>query len=304
MESVRDILTEIGYSVMDAGKTLRANPLYRDSGSKTVLCINKADGRWYDFKECVGGSLEDLVRLTLKLKTLDDAKKWLTDKVSNPDLLIRKDEKPEIESHKVFAHESLTRLSYDHSYWVKRGISEEILKEYEGGVAMTGKMSFRYVFPVFNSYNEIVGFSGRDLTNTQKSKWKHIGSKSKWVYPFKVHGKDIRETGSVILVESIGDMLALKEAGISNTLVTFGLDVSSAVIKALLKVDASKIVIAFNNDGIRGAGNRAAAKASDSLSNYFDSTQVEIKLPQKKDFGEMSRAEIGEWFHSETFFTL
>jgi len=78
--------------------------------------------------------------------------------------------------------------------------------------------------------------------------------------------------------------------------VTFGLDLSSKVISYLLKVDIDKIIISFNNDSDKNdAGNEAAKEAYKKLINYFDSKQITVKLPSKKDFGEMTKQEIIQW---------
>ena len=91
-------------------------------------------------------------------------------------------------------------------------------------------------------------------------------------------------------------MLSLWEAGVKNVIVTFGLDLSSNVINFLLKIDVDKINISFNNDSENNsAGNLAAQSAYSKLINFFDSNQISIKLPSKKDFGEMTKEEILQW---------
>ncbi len=61
-DRIREILTDIGYSLSDQGKYFRTKPLYRDSSSSTVLSIRKSDGVWKDFRQDIGGSLEDCRR--------------------------------------------------------------------------------------------------------------------------------------------------------------------------------------------------------------------------------------------------
>ena len=78
MDSVRDILVNLGYHLVDSGKDYRTKPLYRDSSSNTVLSINKGTGRWIDFKEQRFGTLEELIRLTLKLEDISQAKLYLS----------------------------------------------------------------------------------------------------------------------------------------------------------------------------------------------------------------------------------
>ena len=57
-----------------------------------------------------------------------------------------------------------------HEYWVGRGISEQTLTHFEGGVVYEGKMKNRYVFPIFDYKKNLVGVSGRDLVNDPNSK--------------------------------------------------------------------------------------------------------------------------------------
>ena len=146
---------------------------------------------------------------------------------------------------------------------------------------------------------ELVGISGRDITanpSERRPKWKHLGDKSTWKYPVQANSKIIRSKQEVILVESIGDMLSLWGAGVKNIIVTFGLQVSSEILNLLLRIDAKKIFISFNNDeDNNSAGNEAALKAERKLVKFFDKRQVKISLPTLKDFGEMDKQQILEW---------
>lgn len=296
MESVKSVLHEMGYVLIDKGTNYRSRPIYRDSDSADVLSIEKNTGRWYDFKERVGGSLEDLVKITLKLSNSNEVKDWLSKK----SITINSTEevKPVIEEPKTYPKEYLTKLLPEHEYWTNRGVSLETLNTFRGGYVKTGKMAARYVFPIFDSKEEIVGFAGRDTINNleDRPKWKLLGRKTNWCYPLLINKNIIKEEKHVYLVESIGDMLSLWDAGVKNVIVTFGLDLSSKVINYLLKIDIDKIVISFNNDSDKNdAGNEAAKEAYKKLINYFDSKQITVKLPSKKDFGEMTKQEIIQW---------
>ena len=68
MDYIRDILSEIGYNLQDYGKEYRARPIYRNSDNNTVLRIRKENGSWTDFKHSVGGSFEELIKISLNLK--------------------------------------------------------------------------------------------------------------------------------------------------------------------------------------------------------------------------------------------
>jgi hypothetical protein len=305
-ESVRKILQDIGYVLTDNGREFRTKPLYRDSDNDNVLRIWKNSGQWVDFKENKSGSLEELIRLTLKLKTIDEAKQWIGSKgiVSNAEEI----EKPKALTSQVqyFDKSLLLKLAKNDDYWNNRGISSSTLAPFCGGLASTGKMYNRYTFPIFDNKDNIIGFSGRDVAPFSlegRPKWKHIGDKKEWVYPLKVNLQDIRSCKKVILVESIGDMLALRENGISNSVVTFGLNISAKIIYSLIALNPDKIIVAFNNDSDNnGAGNEAAVAAKNKLLNYFDKSQVSINLPLgAKDFGDLNlfdKSKILEWYET------
>ena len=291
MHDIKDILTNIGYTLFDSGKEYRAKPLYRDSSSNNVLCIKKDTGRWIDFKENRYGNLEELVQITLNLKDLNEAKTYIS---SNFVLKLPKADKEKLKSPSTFKKENLKHLVDDYSYWKNRGVSSDTLKLFESGVMRSGKMKDRYVFPVFDRRNNFIGAAGRDITGNQSLKWKLLGEKRFWAYPLKYNLKHIQREKRVYLVESIGDMLALWESGIKNSIVTFGLSVTPKIKQILMIIDPIKIFISFNND-VNQAGNAAAKKAYDNLSRQFDFSQLEIKLPPKNDFGCMTSEEILTW---------
>jgi hypothetical protein len=293
--NVFQVLTDLGYKLKDHGKEYRARPLYRDSDNDTVLKIEKNSGNWFDFKQNISGDLNSLVKLTLKLDGVDEAKQWLKNKnfISQVSTDV---EKPLIKTAKSFDINILDRLENRHDYWINRNITQETICQFKGGVAHAGKMKNRYVFPIFNLKNSIIGFSGRDVTNISKIKWKHLGEKSDFLYPLFLNHSILQEQREIILVESVGDMLNLWQSGIKNVLVTFGTSLSLPILNHMLKVDIKKIYISLNNDSNKNmAGNIGADKIYARLKRYFDQRQLKIALPIKKDFGEMTNEEILQW---------
>ena len=304
-EKIEEILREVGYELLDRGNSFRAKPLYRDSDSPDVLSIDKDSGVWYDHKERRGGRFEELIRISLKQGDITETKEWINSRSPHGSSHVVAQQKPKVKAVKKYSKELLLKLKKDHSYWQSRGISIEAVETFNGGIASEGQMKNRYVFPIFNSKDEIVGFSGRYVNEIPQdykiAKWKHIGSVSNWCFPIKYNLKQIQDQKEVILVESIGDMLALWNAGVENVAVTFGLTVSKSITTLLIKLDVRKIFISFNNDdAINGAGNRAALEAAEKLHLHFDPSQIQVALPSENDFGEMSETEIKQW-HSSLF---
>ncbi|NDG33387.1 toprim domain-containing protein [bacterium] len=293
--NVYQILTDLGYKLKDYGKEYRTKPLYRESDNDTVLKIYKDSGHWFDFKENISGDFNSLVSMTLKLENPEKAKEWLKDKNFSFNRTFEPT-KPLLKSTKKFDIDLLNNLDQDNKYWNKRGVDNQTLLDFKGGVAKAGKMKNRYVFPIFDTKKNIIGFSGRDITAISKIKWKHLGEKNDFLYPLFLNSNEIEKQKEIILVESIGDMLSLYQAGIRNVLVTFGTNLSLSILNYCLKTDMKKIYISLNNDSNKNnAGNIAAEKTYARLKRYFDDKQLKISLPTKKDFGEMNKEEILQW---------
>ena len=294
MDRIGEILTEMGYSLRDYGKEYRTTPLYRESDNPTVLSVKKETGRWVDFKHSLSGSFEELIKLTLDLKSLEEAQNWLKTKNHYSNKVVSR---PKLKTRRSFDKSTLESLVKDHSYWESRGIDISTVELFSGGIMPEGRMKNRYVFPIFNSKEILLGFTGRYLYDNDKvPKWKHLGDKSQWIYPFQINYDEIKEQKKIILIESIGDMLSLWQSGVKNSMVIFGLDVSVSQLNALIKIDPTKIIISLNNDAHNNsAGNLAAEKLERKLLKYFDKNQVAVHLPTENDFGEMSTKQIKEW---------
>jgi hypothetical protein len=289
-ESFKEILQKLGYEqIAESSKELRMRPVYRDSDNNTVLVVYKDNGHWIDFARGASGSFEELIKLSLNLSSIEDAKLWLQKK----DIVINKSNEPraKITTPKIFDKEILLKLQKDYSYWEKRGISKNTLEKFGGGVAQKGKMAGRYVFPVYNSKDELVGFSGRDVyNNSDRCRWKHLGVVSQWVFPAFLNSQQIKENKSVILLESIGDLLSLFECGITNCLVIFGLNLSNNLLGFLIKNDCQKIIISLNNDANKeyNIGDISSQAIYNKLRNFFDEAQLFIRLPKlAKDWNDV-----------------
>ena len=262
-EDFQGVLESIGYNLIDCGDHWRTQAIYRDGNNKTAVKIYKNTGVWMDFVANSGSKpFEALVRLTLK------------------------DEKQLV---------SLERLFPNYHFYEKRKISKETQEAFQAGLAGVGKMYRRMVFPIYNEHGQIIGFSGRKVDpDNDYPKWKHIGRRNNWVYPaFNTRtnaDEEIDSAKEVVLVESIGDAMALYEQGIKNVLVIFGLSVNNNIVNYLSGKSIDHIFIATNNDenSEKNRGFIAAIKSFIKLSNYFDLERLTVKFPPKpyNDFGE------------------
>lgn len=295
---ILELLKQAGCNPKNYGSYITCSAKYRggDDPSSIAIYFNKNIVK--DFVTGKIFSVEDFLKSTLDLKDVEQARSLLTSDGEYFNLGNKYSiQDPFLSVSKFYPQEHLSSLTNNHEYWKKRGVSEETLKQFKGGLCLTGKMYNRYVFPIFDSRLKIRGFSGRDISPNPKIKWKHIGSKNEWAYPLIFNYSIIEEKKEIILVESIGDMLSLWESGIKNTGVTFGTDLGKGLLKAIIRLDPNKIIIATNKDK-NFAGQNAAIKIKSKFKDFFDPGQLEIKLPIKNDFGEQSVDENIKWYEN------
>ena len=291
-EDFQGILESIGYNLIDCGDHWRAQAIYRDGDNKTAVKIYKNTGVWMDFVANSGSKpFEALVRLTLKdekqlVELLGDAK-LETSTLYTP--------KETIEMERIYPPSTLDRLFPNYHFYEKRKISKGTQEAFQAGLAGVGKMYRRMVFPIYNEHGQIIGFSGRKVDeHNDYPKWKHIGRRNNWVYPaLNIQtgvDEEIELTKEVVLVESIGDAMALYEQGIKNVLVIFGLSVNNNIVNYLSGKSIDHVYIATNNDdnSEKNRGFIAALKSFIKLSNYFDLERLTVKPPPKpyNDFGD------------------
>lgn len=304
-EEIKDSLQRLGYKLSDRGSYWQTSALFRNGDNPTALQIYKNSGVWKDYVQDTSfNSFKNLVKVTLGTSDPEEIKKYISsDNAFKYDGIVSKNIE-KITMEEIYPESMLDRLLPHFKFYNNKGIDSSILKSLKGGLATSGKLNQRFVFPIFNENKQIHGFSGRDIYpshNSNRPKWKHIGRKSNWVYPaFSDNNTEesILELGFVILVESIGDLLNLKMHGFHNVLVTFGLECSNKLLNYLTRINPGKIILSLNND-IESKENRGLIAAHKSLlkmvSHMFMPDKIKICSPLKNDFGDMSNEEFYQW---------
>lgn len=314
-EKIERILTELGYDLSDNGKYWRSNAVYRQGDNRTALQIWKNTGIWRDF---VANTTYQPFKKLVELSCQDNEKlKEFLDSVKPENQsFIETTKTPKMESDQFFNHDEIKTLLPHYEFYNKKGISSNVLELYRSGFSMSGKMNGRFVFPIFDENGKVAGISGRHLLWKPESytpKWKHLGKKANWIYPINLPNKSgennnvflskIEEKKEIILVEGIGDSLALSQQGLYNHLVVFGLEISSKQLSYLMSLSLNKIYISTNNDSDKSdnRGLEAAIKIYLKLIKFFDVDKIEIRLPIVKDFGEMleKNIEIDRWINKK-----
>ncbi len=304
---IQDVLLDLGLVLNDRGNEWRTSAVWRGGNNDTALVIYKDNGSFRDFGSGIQGSLKDLIKLVLGFDKKEDVESYLNSlKYEEAEVSLRK---PTLKMPSTFNPQAVQNLLPHYAFFHKRGISTNTLSVFGGGVAGEGQMLRRYVFPIWDEHKKAVhGYSGRDLMDRSVStriKWKLLGLKRYWVYPLFANREIIQAKREIILVESIGDMLALWEAGYPQTLCSFGIELPAyfALFNRIISLNPKRILLGFNNDAdsAQNNGQLAAIKIRESLCGVFDPRQIVNAPPLRNDFGAMITPETGtdlihEWY--------
>lgn len=162
-----------------------------------------------------------------------------------------------------------------------------LLIEKDGG-GFYDRFRGRVMFPIFNHYGNIVGFTARVLPQFDDGKsGKYINTpetaaykKSEILYGLNFAKQEIKKQGRVIVVEGNMDVIALQQAGAANVVATSGTALTNEQLN-LLRRYTDNIVVCFDADS---AGIAAALRGIDlALAHGFN---VRVFGMPKNDAGE------------------
>jgi len=126
----------------------------------------------------------------------------------------------------------------------------------------------RLIFPLINTYGNVIGFSARILEKADFAKYKNtsqtlVFDKGKCLYGinFLKKLKQSQPVDNIIIVEGQMDLIALHKAGIKNAVATMGTALTSMHAKELKKF-CDKVVLCFDGDG---AGIKATLRSIEIL---------------------------------------
>ena len=154
----------------------------------------------------------------------------------------------------------------------KKGYSTFDMEEYGLGNGYNDLYTNRIMFPLFDTNNRPVGFSGRIYNISDSSKYINtketpIFKKGEVLYNYYKCKNFVREEKSVILVEGFMDVIRLFSVGVKNVVALMGTALTKQQI-ALLKRLSNDIYICLDGDS---AGRHATLSVGDALtSNGID----------------------------------
>lgn len=295
MSIVKTTLIRLGFSPREDNHFFRIPASWRGGDNPTSVSVHSKTGRWVDFPTSEFGSfdklLEKILGRPLKPRELERYE-TIASKLEVDDF-------EKLEEVNIYDKGILDTMLPLYDFYLNRGIAKETLQEFQAGLCQGGKLRNRICFPIYDYDKNIIGFTGRwcfENVPDQVPKHKHIGNKANFLWPVHLNESIHRESREIILVESPGCILAQWNAGVKTGLCLFGTSVSSKIISYLTSVCPKRIIIATNNEPDNDSiGFKAAVKIKKKLLKFFDEESILIRLPPKKDFGDMSKSEIQKY---------
>ncbi len=201
--------------------------------------------------------------------------------------------------------ELLTQYLLKKGYGVEDLVAAGLTIKKEG--AMNGRGFYdrfrgRIMFPIFDMYGAVVGFTGRVLVETEKSGGKYVNTpetpiynKSSIVFALNFAKNVIKEKDLIVLVEGQMDVIACHQAGMENVVATSGTAMTEMQVR-LLKRYSDNMALAFDADS---AGQNAAKRGIDiALSEGMNVKVIRIPEGKGKDPDECLKQNKEVWFDS------
>lgn len=143
----------------------------------------------------------------------------------------------------------------------------------------------RLIFPIFNLYGNVVGFSARVLEKTDFAKYKNttqtlVFDKSKCIYGINQLKKlkNAEKINEIVIVEGQMDVISLFKSGIKNAVACMGTALTQYHAKDLKKF-SDKVVLCFDGDN---AGKKATLRSIETLVSAGLSVYV-VTIPNGND---------------------
>lgn len=196
----------------------------------------------------------------------------------------------------------LKQSSYAKEYLFKRGLSENVIQEYQLGYALEGwnhlahifpkdKQALintgmliekepgrsydayrnRIMFPIHDRRGRVIGFGGRVLESDQQPKYINspettLFHKGKSLYGLYQVAKKNPHPEFILVVEGYMDVIALAQHGVAYVVATLGTATTREHVQSLLRY-TQHLIFCFDGDN---AGRKAAWKALESVLPYLD----------------------------------
>ncbi|MGN0807468.1 MAG: DNA primase [Candidatus Coproplasma sp.] len=179
--------------------------------------------------------------------------------------------------------DDLPRFLFSKGYTKQQMLESGVVNEANG--RLTDAQGGRLVFPIINSYGEVIAFGGRALNKTNFAKYVNtkdtlVFNKRNNLYNINLVKKLKRTTTvkAIIMVEGYMDVISLYSAGFKNVVASMGTSLTQEQAR-LLKRYVDTVFISYDGDS---AGQNANLKGMDILKDEGLNVRV-VPLPEGLD---------------------
>lgn len=162
----------------------------------------------------------------------------------------------------------------------EKGYTSELI--HETGLINKHKQDFfksRLIFPIKNTENNVVGFSGRTLKDDKVKYYNTNFKKGETLYNLGNALGEIRKQDYVVITEGFFDVMRSVDVGVKNVVATMGTAITEEHVKEIGKY-TKNVVLAFDPDE---AGRKATLSA---IKKFGDDFTVNIFILNDKDLAE------------------
>ena len=213
-----------------------------------------------------------------------DCIKYLAEKINLP-LPVEKHEKQYETNYKLMNKFVRNMTDEAYEYLEERDLSQNEIEQWKIGY---DKNENRIVFPLIDSYNNVLGFNKRLVCKETKGiSKKYIHSSDSEIFKkanFLYGLNSIDNTFDyVILSEGVFDVILARKYGLKNTVCALGTTLSDHQFELLAKLN-KEVIVVYDND----AKGLATMK---KVMPIFESKNISAKLlilPEGKDLADMS----------------
>ena len=216
--------------------------------------------------------------------SFSDCVKFLANKINLPLPVAEHDEMFKT-NYKLMKKYQRDLNDFARDYLTDRDISEDEIQQWCIGY---DKAENRIVFPLHDSYNNVIGFNKRLITKNTKGvckKYIHssdneIFKKSCYLYGLNHIDKDCDH---IILTEGVMDCILAQKYGLKNTVCALGTSLSDHQIDLLAKFK-KEIIVAYDSD-------EKGMKTMKKVMALFDERGISARLvilPEDKDLADLS----------------
>lgn len=274
--------------IIENGDSWRLNCPIHGSDNPSTFVINTSNKLWYCHSTCgEGGDMITFVRRmeSLSFKNAKMKLEWILDSEVNTHsnkTNIRRDAELFIKSTKETDREIIEYIPPSNTIPIKsfRGFGEATLRHFNVGynksypiTTKSGRnmsVGEKLVFPI--TYNGMVVGASLRRIDKNSVKWFHV--------PHGLHVGSIlynydglTPSEPVYVVEGITDVLKLHSIGITNTVCTFGANITNQQERLLLNI-AETIIMCYDGDE---AGYKGMEKAYERLRNKVNFFYIDLE---------------------------